>query len=348
MQRRAIVGAALGAGLALWPAAWPDAGAAAQELVLEGKIPAAAGAAALGGDYAYLGAGPTLRIYDISDPAAPVAGGSVTLPANIYDIAVAGTTAYVAMDFDGLATLDVADPAAPRLLGTFRTPGQALSVAVAGTTAAVTNRLSGLELVDVSDPAAPTPRGSYFAEGYAIDVAAADTHAYVVDTPGGLSVIDLAAEGEEIEAAGGLAPDDQPVAVAVAPARRGSARLAVLISALSELTLVDVSDPAAPDVLTSYSDPARTRQETYIGATATSGLVHLALADGRAFLADVYPPFGVHVVDLSDPAAPAGLTTYPLPGPPGDLVASSSRILVPVAGAPDGAEPAVLILRLAP
>ena len=191
MQTRRMARAAvLGAALAAWPAVGPGGGAAAQELELAGTIPAAAGVAALAGDHAYLGDGPTLRVYDISDPAAPAAGGSVTLPANIYDIDVAGSVAYVAMDFDGLATVDVSDPAAPRLLGTFRTPGQALSVAVSGTTAAVTNRLSGLELIDVSDPAAPAARGSYFAEGYAIDVAAGGDFAYVVDTPGGLSIVD--------------------------------------------------------------------------------------------------------------------------------------------------------------
>ena len=116
-------GAGGGAWMLAWIGVWPGAGAAAQELELVGTIAAPAGVVAISGDYAYLGDGPTLRVYDISDPAAAAAAGSVTLPAIIYDIAVAGTVAYAAMDFDGLATVDVSDPAAPRRLGTFRTPG---------------------------------------------------------------------------------------------------------------------------------------------------------------------------------------------------------------------------------
>ena len=352
MQMRRIAAMAAGAALAAWPALGPGAGAAAQELELAGTIPAAAGVAALGGDYAYLGDGPTLRVYDISDPAAPAAGGSVTLPANIYDIDVAGAVAYVAMDFDGLATVDVADPAVPRLLGTFRTPGQALSVAVSGTTAAVTNRLSGLELVDVSDPAAPAAGGSYFAEGYAIAVAAGGGFAYVVDTPGGLSVVDLTAAGDDLAAAGNLSLDEQPAAVAVAAARRGGEEFALvaLMSSESTVELVDVSDPTAPAPIATYRDPARPRDGAYIAAAATGGLVHVVLAESLAFLADAYPPFAVQAVDLSDPAAPAALTTYALPGPPRDVAASGSRVLVAVGGAALGGteDPRVLILRLAP
>ena len=345
-------GAGGGAWMLAWIGVWPGAGAAAQELELVGTIAAPAGVVAISGDYAYLGDGPTLRVYDISDPAAAAAAGSVTLPAIIYDIAVAGTVAYAAMDFDGLATVDVSDPAAPRLLGTFRTPGQALSVAVSGTTAAVTNRLSGLELVDVSDPAAPAGRGSYFAEGYAIDVAAGGGFAYVVDTPGGLSIVDLTAPGDELDAAGSLSLDEQPAAVAVTAARRGGAEitLAALLSSESTLELVDVSDPAAPAVLASYRDPARPRIGAYIAAAATGGLVHVVLSDARAYLADAYPPFAVQVVDLSDPAAPAALTTYSLPGPPRDVAVSGARVLVPVAGQELGGtgDPGVLTLRLVP
>lgn len=351
-KRRGLAAAALGAALAAWPAAGPGGGATAQELELAGTIPVAAGVAAVAGDYAYLAEGPTLRVYDISNPAAPRAGGSATLPAIIYDIDVAGPVAYVAMDFDGLATVDVSDPAAPRVLGTFRTPGQALSVSVSGTLAAVTNRLSGLEIVDVSDPTAPAAFGTYFAEGYAIDVAAGGDFAYVVDTPGGLSVVDLTAPGEDLEAAGSLVLDEQPAAVAVGTARRGAREITVaaLMSSESTLTLVDVTDPAAPSALASYRDPERPRTGAYIAAAATGGLVHVVLAGDRAVLADAYPPFALLAVDLSDPAAPAALARYALPGPPRDVAVAGSRVLVAVGGPQLGGsgDAAALVLRLAP
>ena len=353
-MRRLRIGAraAGGAWMLAWIAVWPGAGAAAQELELElaGTIPGPASVVAIQGDHAYLADGPTLRIYDITNPAAPAAAGAVTLPQNIYGIDVSGSLAYVAIDFAGLAAVDVSNPAAPRVVGSFKTPGQALSIAVAGTTAAVTNRLSGLEVVDVSDPAAPAARGSYFAEGYAIDVAADSSHAYVIDTPGGLSIVDLAATDDELEATGTLSSAEQPAAVAVTTARRGGTEVAlvVLMSSESTLELVDVSNPAAPALIATYRDPDRPRTGAYIAFAATSGLVHVVLADSRAYMADQYPPFSLQVVDLSDPAAPAQLTTYATPGPPRDVAVSGSLVLVAVAGAELGGtgDPGVLILRL--
>ncbi|MCY4599733.1 MAG: hypothetical protein OXF27_07420, partial [Acidobacteria bacterium] len=126
--------------------------------------------------------------------------------------------------------------------------------------------------------------------------------------------------------------------------------LVPLMGSDSTLELVDVSDPAAPATIATYRDPARPRDGAYIAAAATGGLVHVVLAESLAFLADAYPPFAVQAVDLSDPAAPAPLTTYPLPGPPRDVAASGSRVLVAVGGAALGGtgDPRVIILRLAP
>ena len=334
-------------------AAWafgPQARLHGQALELVGIIPGPAGVVSVHGDRAYVGDGPTLRVVDIADPAAPDVTGSVTLPENIYGIDVAGTAAYAAIDFGGLATVDVSDPAAPRLLATLRTPGQALSVAVAGTTAAVTNRLSGLELIDVSDPAAPAASASYFAEGYAIDVAAAGSRAYVIDTPGGLSIVDLAGTDEERPARGTLATREMTAAVAVGTLRLNGAEttLAGLMSSESTLELVDVSDPTAPTPLGTYRDPGRPGTGGYIAAAATGGLVHVALQGSLAFLADAYPPFLLQVVDVSDPAAPQLVTEYEPSGPPRDLAVTGPLVLLAVGGAQTGGtgEPGVLILRL--
>ena len=338
-----------------WAAAWalaPLAVLHGQELDLVGFVPGPATVVSVHGERAYVGDGPTLRIVDIADPAAPAAAGSVTLPENVYGIDVAGAVAYAAIDFGGLATVDVSDPAAPRLLATFRTPGQALSIAVTGTTAAVTNRLSGLELIDVSDPAAPAASGSYFAEGYAIDVAVAGSRAYVIDTPGGLSIVDLTETGEELEARGTLATREMSAAVAVGTLRRNGAEttLAGLMSSESTLELIDVTDPTEPVPLGSYRDAGRPGTGGYIAAAATGGLVHVELAGPLAFLADAYPPFLLQVVDVSDPAAPTLVTEYEPSGPPRDLAVAGSLVLLAVGGAETGGtgEPGVLILRLEP
>ena len=87
--------------------------------------------------------------------AAVAAAGSVTLPAIIYDIAVAGTVAYAAMDFDGLATVDVSDPAAPAALTTYSLPGPPRDVAVSG--ARVLVAVAGAELGGSGDPGVHDP-----------------------------------------------------------------------------------------------------------------------------------------------------------------------------------------------
>ncbi|MCH6567574.1 MAG: hypothetical protein IH801_04310 [Nitrospinae bacterium] len=51
---------------------------------------------------AYVSDGPTLRIFDVADPAKPTLLGSYTLPMNIYAVRVSGSFAYAAVDFYGL------------------------------------------------------------------------------------------------------------------------------------------------------------------------------------------------------------------------------------------------------
>ena len=328
-----------------------------QELQLVGVIPGPATTVAVHGGRAYVTDGPTLRIVDVTDPAAPAEAGSFTFPQNVYGVSVSGATAYAAIDFGGLAVLDVSDPAAPALLGSSRTPGQALSVAVSGSAAAVTNRLSGLEIIDVSDPAAPTPQGDYFTEGYAIDVDAAGSYAYVIDTPGGLSIVDLSAAGE-LTAAGAQETVERSAAVSVTTLRSpggADVTLAGLMSSDSLLELFDVTNPAEPRAAGTYRVTGRPGAGGYLApaaAAATGGLVHVKLDGSRAFLTDAYPPFVVQVVDVSDPAAPVLAAAYEPPGPPRDIAVSGRLALLAVGPAPgaggagESPAPGVLILRL--
>lgn len=325
-----------------------------QELQLVGVIPGSATTVAAHGDRAYVTDGPTLRIVDVTDPAAPVEVGSFTFSQNVYGVSVSDATVYAAIDFDGLAILDVSDPAAPVLLGSFRTPGQALSVAVSGSTAAVANRLSGLEIIDVSDPAAPAPRGDYFTEGYAIDVDAVGSYAYVIDTPGGLSIVDLSGAGE-LTATGAQETVERSAAVSVTTLRSpggADVTLAGLMSSDSLLELFDVTNPASPRSAGTYRVTSRPGAGGYLApaaAAATGGLVHVKLEGSRAFLTDAYPPFAVQVVDVSDPAAPVLATTYEPPGSPRDIAVSGSLVLLAVSPAMAGGvapAPGVLILRL--
>ena len=319
----------------------------AQTRTLEqvGFIPGPATTVHLHEGIAYVSDGPTVRLVDVSNPAAPAVLGSYTFPQNVYGVRVSGSVVYAAIDFDGLGILDVSDPAAPALLGSFRTAGQALSVDVIGTTAVVANRLSGLEVIDASDPTAPVSSGSYFTEGYAIDVKAVGSFVYVVDRPGGLSIIDLtqSSESGELDATGMASSAERPAttaAVSLDPDARG-ATLAAIVTTDTLVELFDVSNPSAPAAVGTYRHPDRP-------ATGQNVAAPRVRFDGSlAFIADLNPPFLVQVVDLSTPAQPTLVATYEPSGPPRDVSVSGTLVLVAVGDNAEGSgEPGVVILRL--
>ena len=316
------------------------ASAQTRTLELVGTIPGPAATVHVHETYAYVSDGPTLRLFDIGDPAAPTLVGSFTFPQNIYGVRVSGSVAYAAIDFDGLGILDVSNPAAPTLLGSFETPGQALSVDISGSTAVVANRLSGLEVIDVPDPTTPVSRGSYFTEGYAVDVDTAGSFAYVVDRPGGLSIIDLSKSGEP-EAEGTVSMTERPATVAVT--RQSSdapgATLAGVMSTDSLLEIFDVSNPLAPVAVSTYRDPQRPPTGRTLGAP------RVRMAGSLAFIADPYPPFLLQVVDFSNAAQPALVALYEPPGSPRDISVSGSLVFVTLAGQ-NTSTPGVIILRL--
>ena len=69
---------------------------------------------------------------DITTPSAPVEVGFVDTPGYACGVAVVGSHAYVADDYEGLRVIDVTTPSAPVEVGFVDTPGYAEGVAVAG------------------------------------------------------------------------------------------------------------------------------------------------------------------------------------------------------------------------
>jgi len=84
---------------------------------------------------AYYGSGTILVIGDVSDPATPAVLGHVDLGVLIHDIAVDGTTAYVATgnmveEPGAVVTVDVSVPSAPAVMEVWQTPLPARAIAV--------------------------------------------------------------------------------------------------------------------------------------------------------------------------------------------------------------------------
>jgi hypothetical protein len=314
------------------------AGVSAQTVtfVPVGTIASPADRVQVQGKYAYLVAGKTLTLVDISNPAAPTRTGAYTFPEKIWGFRVVGSMVYVAADFFGLGLLDVSNPAAPALRGSLKTGGQAKNVAVFGTKAVVADHMTGIDYIDVSNPAKPTSLGSFFLDGYARDVVAAGPIAYAVDAPAGLYVFDLSKPGpldtvnsqQSASAPGSIVVSD--VATAQGP------KVAVLVGT-GGLQVYDLSNPAAAPVkAATYRTPGRPQRVALNGN-------QVYVADGQA---------GLQVVDLSTPSMPRLVATYKTDTPARDVAVAGSLIFVAKGPLPQGNISSeggeVLILRQTP
>ena len=131
-----------------------------------------------------------IYMFDIGNPASPVAIAVLNPPGETENVDADGNKAYVADGSAGLQIYDITHPAVPALAGHLETPGgYASAVAADGNMAYVavyyadtaTNRLLA---VDTSDPANPVITGSIILPAYAIDADAAYGKVYVADTTG--------------------------------------------------------------------------------------------------------------------------------------------------------------------
>jgi hypothetical protein len=301
-----------------------------------GSITGPADLVRIQGRYAYVAAGKTLTVVDISNPSAPARTGAYTFPEKIWGFRVVGNVVYVADDFFGLGILDVSEGGTPTLRGSMKTPGQAKNVAVYGTRAVIADHMSGVDFVDVSNPAKPASLGSFFLDGYARDVVAAGSMAYAVDAPAGLYVFDLSKPGP-LDAVSTQQSATAPGSIVVSDvsATQGP-KIAVLVGGGS-LQVYDMSNPTAPVKAATYRTPGGRPQR-------------VALSGTEAYVAAGQE--GLVVVDLSTPSMPRLVGTYKTPSPARDVAVSDSLVFVVAGPLAQGNVPSgsgeVLILRRTP
>ncbi|MCQ1537039.1 hypothetical protein FTO70_15445 [Methanosarcina sp. KYL-1] len=241
------------------------------------------------GDYAYIGTGQELVIFDISDAFNPSEVGRVLTPSIVFGVAVAGSYAYVVSS--GLVIVDVTNPAAPTLAGSYDTVDTVgHGVAVAGSYAYVTSSSNGLVIVDVTTPSAPTLAGSYYTR-CPLCVAVAGNYAYVADWDNGLVIVDVTTpSAPTLTGSYDTAGYAEGVAVA--------GNYAYIASGSNGLVIVDVTTPSAPTLAGSYDTAGYARG--------------VAVAGNYAYVADSYN--GLVIVDVTDPAAPTIAGSYDTAG----------------------------------
>ena len=103
--------------------------------------------------------------------------GSVVVPGQAMDVAVAGSFAFTPTWSAGLKVLDISVRGHPVVVGSLSLPGNGLSVAVAGTTAYVGTTV-GFYVVNVAVPASPSLVGS-LATGRVEEIAVSGGFAYL-------------------------------------------------------------------------------------------------------------------------------------------------------------------------
>ena len=106
----------------------------------------------LEGNRLYVGAGPYLHVYDVSNPRAPKKLGEVSGINAARQVAVQKGMAYVSTREYGLWIIDATDPTRPRIRSRFDCCELATGVDVAGNVCFLGQRQNGVEFIDVSDP----------------------------------------------------------------------------------------------------------------------------------------------------------------------------------------------------
>lgn len=257
-------------------------------------LPGAATAMTWHADHLYVavtGTEPSIRVYDVADPAAPALRTSWVLPGECVDLDVDSGRLYVPLASNGPLTIhDLADPAAPLELG--QAPlGSGWPYAAGDGDVLLAMEENALAVIDVSDPTAPAlireiygklPLNSAF-------IACDGGYAYVKDASS-LSVIDHL---------GSLPP--APALIPEFASFYGASSGDFYVGGEPDgFRIADISDPSQP---------------VAVGEVPTGDTVGLVIRDRTVFhgVRTVNPAKeAVIAYDITDPASPVEVGTLAL------------------------------------
>ncbi|MGZ5487421.1 MAG: LVIVD repeat-containing protein [Candidatus Aminicenantales bacterium] len=226
------------------------------------------------------------QILDLADPRDPKTLSQIHLGGG-FAVALSGNNALIAAADKGLAVIDVTDPKAPVLRSILDTPGEARDVAASGSLAFVADGSSGLLAVDVSNLAAPKVAGSWDSPGEASWIALRGRSLFLADGSAGLQIVDIA-DPARLALAGALDTDGTAESVAL------SGDFAYIADGSGGIKVVNVTAPAGPKLAASL---------------VAEGYAHSVSANGKLLCVGSLYDGGYQILDISDPAAPAVLST---------------------------------------
>lgn len=174
------------------------------------------------------------------------------VPGDSRAVDVVGGFAHVAAGPAGVQIIDATNPASPGIAGYVVLPGEANDILVDGEFAYVAGGTGGLHVVSIADPEVPELVGTLGTPGEASGVFKVGDLVYVADGSAGLQIVDVANPGAPT-LVGGVATPGTAKAVVVADDHAYLAVGAAAAPWFEVLPVVDVSNPAAPQVVDSQT-----------------------------------------------------------------------------------------------
>ncbi|MCE5230121.1 choice-of-anchor D domain-containing protein [bacterium] len=258
------------------------------------------------GDYAYVsqwrqnGSGTIidyvgdLQIFNISNPANPVAVGYLALPDAGRGLSKSGDLLYIATAWRGVTIVNVANKANPTQVYVLDTPNIALDVWVDGTTLYEADSGNGLRIYNVSTPTAPVLLGTFATSGQANGLCKVGNLLYMTSLYR-LYVMDVTNPASPVQKSYVMYNGDytdwfRHVTV--------DGNYAYVASSYTGIKVVNVSNPNSISVVGTYDTPGAAWHVDKRGD-------YLYVADGDS---------GIETLDVSTPGAPILFGSYNTPG----------------------------------
>jgi hypothetical protein len=261
--------------------------------------------------YAYLSIGSELAILDVSDPAAPVRIGHLTLPSDVVGTpAINGNYAYLT-NRNHLLVVDIAQSRAPTIVASLPIENDAGQLVVVGHYLYLIGA-SVLRMIDIATPLAPIEVGAISFEAFPMRVVGNYAYAGIGSYEDRSAGIDLGPGIQVYDVSNPIAPvlvgtyrttpppqgiryDVSSLAVEGGYAYMIFAQCGGCPSEKAEI--VDISNPSMPQRV----------------GDLPAGPTNLTAANGYVYMADKNV---LRIVDVSHPAAPVQIIAYPA-GPKG-------------------------------
>lgn len=314
------------------------------------KDPTCSESVTIAGQYAYLSHGDSgLEIIDLSKPEMSPVVEHIDAAGKSRGVAVVGGTAYLANGYAGLRILDISDPESirelsrlptyraldvsarpplivvaddfagvkfvdtskadqPRTIGVLNTPGYAERVQMVDGVVYVADGEGGLQVIDATDPARPLLLASVDTPGYGYDLTVSGNTLYFADGDAGLRMFDITDRTNPTEISQ-FDGDDRDKFQARGVAVDG--RLALVAAGYSGVSILDVSNPAAPVEIGHVAAKRNARRVEIVGRTAYVGDLQW-----------------INAIDLSDPTAPKEIAAFKAPAYIDDIWLADNAVFI--------------------